>query len=328
MTVDDFRRQVRAGKILPAYAFLGSQDLLKAEAVEELVRAAGRGSVRTFSGSSVDAGAIIEARQNLSLLDPVAVIVVRQAGKFKSEAAEVAASLVSVKDGPPIVFWDENVDRRIALYKQIADAKGEIEFTAPRDAALRAWVRGEAQRLGHKTDGAAVEALIELIGDDLLRLRSTLERVSVGVGKGEPIDADAVMLHVASSRSHAIFELQDALYEKQGVESVRLYRRLLDEGEEVPGLVGVVFAAVRRLLLAREGGKEALIRSYEVSPGRAERIAASARRFSIARLRGAIDRLADIDVESKTGVGDARAALEEWLLGLTSPETGATVARR
>jgi len=328
VTLEDFRRNVRAGKILPAYLFLGSQDLLKAEAVEELVRAAGRGSVRSFSGSSVDAGTIIEARQNLSLLDPVAVIVIRQAGKFKSESAEVAASLTAVKEGPPVVFWDENVDRRVALYKQIADAKGEVEFTAPRDAALKAWVRAEAQRLGHKTDGAAVEALVELVGDDLLRLRSTLERVSVGVGQGVAIDADAVTLHVASSRSHAIFELQDALYDKDVALAVRLYRRLLDEGEEVPGLVGVVFAAVRRLLLAREGGAASLVRLYEASPGRAERIATGARRFSIARLRSAIDRLADIDVESKTGVGDARAALEEWLLTLTSPEAGATVARR
>ena len=84
MSPEEFRKQVRAGKILPAYLFLGSQDLLKAEAVDELARAAGRGSVRTFSGGGVDAGTLIEARQNLSLLDPVAVIVVRQAAKLKS----------------------------------------------------------------------------------------------------------------------------------------------------------------------------------------------------------------------------------------------------
>ena len=328
MTPDDFRKQIRAGKLLPAYLFLGTQDLLKSEAVDELARAAGRGSVRTFSGGSVDAGTLIEARQNLSLLDPVAVIVVRQAAKLKSASAELAAALSSVREGPPIVFWDESVDRRVALFKQIADAKGDIEFAAPRDAQLRAWVRSEADRLGHKTDGAAVDALVELVGDDLLRLRSTLERLSIAVGEKAPIDADAITLHVASSRSHAIFELQDAIYAKDAAASVRLYRRLREEGEEVPGLVGVVFAAVRRLLLAREGGAAALVRLYEASPGRADRIAANARKFTVAALRRAVGRLAEIDVESKTGRGDATAALEEWLLALASSDGGQVAARR
>jgi DNA polymerase-3 subunit delta len=323
LSPEDFRKQVRAGKLLPAYLFLGTQDLLKAEAVDELARAAGRGSVRTFSGGSVDAGTLIEARQNLSLLDPVAVIVVRQAAKVKSASAELASALASVKEGPPIVFWDETVDRRVALFKQIADAKGEVEFATPRDAQLKAWVRSEAERLGHRTDGAAVDTLLELVGDDLLRLRSTLERLSIAVGDKAPFDTDAITLHIASSRSHAIFELQDAIYAKDAAASVRLYRRLLDEGEEVPGLVGVVFAAVRRLLLAREGGAASLMRLFEVtSPGRADRIAASARKFGVAALRRAIDRLADIDVESKTGRGDARAALEEWLLALAGSEAG------
>ena len=322
MTLEDFRKQLRAGKILPAYLFVGSQDLLKAEAVEDLVRAVGRGSVRSFSGGSVDAGTIIEARQNLSLLDPVAVIVVRQAAKFRSHTAEVAAALASVKEGPPVVFWDETVDHKVTLYKQIADAKAEFEFVAPRGPALGGWVRDEAQRLGHKIDSAAVGALVDLVGDDLLGLRSALERVSVAVGPKQPIDADAVEIHVASSRSHAIFELQDQIYAKNFVAAVRVYRQLLDEGEEVPGLVGVVFAALRRLLLAREGGASILLRLDFLSPSRAEKIAAQARQFSPATLRRAIDRLADIDVESKTGKGDARAALEEWLLLMTGPETG------
>ncbi len=318
MDLAAFRNELRQKrKLKPAYLFSGDQDLLKGEALEELRRAAGgdRGAVRTFFGSGVDAGAVFEVRQNLSLLAPVAVILVRQASRIPAAAREdLASGLESATEGPPIVFWDEAFDRRIKLFGAVAKAGGEVEFTTPRRGELGTWIRTEAQRLGHSIDSATAEELIDLVGDDLLRIRSTLERVSIGIGAGARIDSDALSEHVASSRLHAIYELQGAVSARQAGRAVHVYRQLLDEGEEVPGLVGALFAEVRRLLLALEAGGEDLARLLEVPAFRAQKIAEAARRFSSRELRGAIDRLADIDVASKTGRGDARAALEGWLI--------------
>lgn len=320
MDLAAFRRELRQkGKIQPAYLFSGEQDLLKAEAVEELRRAVGgaRGAVRSFSGGGADAQAIFEVRQNLSLLDPVAVIVVRQAARLGAAAREqLADDLAAAGAGPPVVFWDETFDRRIRLFGAIAKAGGEVEFTTPKRGELAAWVRAEAQRLGHAIDGPAIEELIDLVGDDLLRLRSTLERVSIGIGAGARIDLEALAEHVASTRLHAIYELQGAVTAREAARAVGVYRRLLDEGEEVPGLVGALFAEIRRLLLAREADGGDLARLLEVPPFRAQKIEEASRRFSSAELRRAIDRLADIDVASKTGRGDAQAALERWLIAL------------
>lgn len=315
-----FRRELRQKeKIQPAYLFSGDQDLLKAEALEELRHAVGgdRGSLRRFFGAAVDAGQIFEVRQNLSLLDPVAVIVVRQAARLGSAAREaLAEDLAKPSSGPPIVFWDEAFDRRIKLFGSVAKAGAEVEFTTPKRGELVSWVRSEAQRLGHAIDPAAIDDLLDLVGDDLLRLRSTIERVSVGIGAGARIDADAVAEHVASSRLHAIYELQGAVTARQAGRAVGVFRQLLDEGEEVPGMVGALFAEIRRLLLARESAGEDLARLLEVPPFRAQKIEEASRRFSSVELRRAIDQLADIDVASKTGRGDAQAALEGWLISV------------
>jgi DNA polymerase III subunit delta len=318
-----FRAALRKKKILPAYLFTGAQDLLKAEALEELRRTAGgeRGTVRSFFGGESEAAQkILEAKQNLSLLDPVAAIVVRLAAKLpRAEAEALAASLSS--DGPPVVFWDQSLDKRQRLYAEIARAGGEVEFEAPRGEALAAWVRRESERLGHRLDPAAAGELIELVGDDLLRLRSTLERLSLAVGKGAAIDEESVTEHVASSRVHAIYELQDALSAKHGAKAVGLFRQLVDEGSETPALVGALVAQIRRLLLAREAPSSASLASLlGVAPHRVRYVVEHSRRFSAARLRRAIEDLADLDVASKTGRGDAVAALEEWLIALCAPE--------
>lgn len=322
------RRQPK--RLLAAYLFSGEQDLLKAEALEELRRAAGgeRGAVRSFFGAGTEAGQILEARQNLSLLDPVAVVAVRQAARLSREDGErLAAALPALGEGPPIVLWDQAFDKRLVLFAAIARDGGEVEFAAPKRGALAAWVRGDAERLGHRIAPDAADELVDLVGGNLLQLRSTLERLSIALGPGAAIDADAVAEHVAASRVHAIYELQGAMSERRAVRAVGLLRRLVDEGEEVPSLVGALFAEIRRLLIAREAPGRDLPRLLEVPPYRVEKIAAAAARFSSAELRRAIDALAAIDVAGKTGRGDAQAALEAWLIALCEPLRAAGAPR-
>jgi DNA polymerase-3 subunit delta len=318
-----FRAALRRKQFLPAYLFAGTQDLLKAEALEELRRAAGgeRGAVRSFFGGESEAAKrILEAKQNLSLLDPVGVIAVRQAAKLPRAEGEALAEGLSLA-GPPIVFWDESFDKRLKLYAEIARGGGEVEFESPRGEALAAWVRQEGERLGHRLAPAAAAALLELVGGDLLRLRSTIERLSIAVGKGAAIDEATVIEHVSSSRMHAIYELQDALSAKQATKAVGLFRRLVDEGSEPPALVGALVAQIRRLLLAREApGAANLAALLGVSPHRVRYVVDHSRRFSAARLRRAIGDLADLDVASKSGRGDTIAALEEWLIAMCAPE--------
>jgi DNA polymerase III subunit delta len=319
---ETFRGELRQRRIRSAYLFVGDQDLLKADALEEIRRAAGgeRGTVRSFFGA-VRARDVLEAQQNLSLLDPVAAIVVRQAAKLaKADAEELAVALDARAGGPTIVFWDEKLDKRIKLFDRIARAGAEIEFAAPRGDGLGAWIRDEARRLGHGIDRGAAGELAELVGGDLLGLRSTLERLSIVVGEGMTISADTVAEHVASSRPHAIYELQDAISARQAARAIGVFRRLLDEGGEPPALVGALVAQVRRLLLAREAAGANLPALLGVPPGRVHHVISASKAFSSARLRRAIEELADIDVASKTGRGDSVAALEEWLVGFCATE--------
>jgi len=330
-----FRNQLRLKKVSSAYLFTGSQDLLKAEALEELRQAVAgdRGTVRTFIAGETSAGAILEAQRNLSLLDPVAVIVIRNAAKLKGECEELAAELPSLPSGPPLVFWDESVDKRGGLFAAIARAGGEVEFEAPKRDKLAGWIQERAVKIGgHRIDRAVAEELAELVGDDLLALQSTLERLSIVVGREQPIGSQQVAEHVVSSRLHAFYELQRALAEKNALGAVALLRQVIDEGGEIPVIVGALVAEVRRLLIAREAPSgvdlSQRLASIGVPPFRVDGIKKNAQRFSTVRLRRAIEELADIDIGAKTGRGEPVAAIEQWLLSVCTEAPAGRHARR
>jgi DNA polymerase-3 subunit delta len=283
-----------------------------------LVEAAGSGSVRRFRGPEARAADVLELQRNLSLLEPVAVICIRQAASLpKGEQESLEAALGSSRGGPPIVFDDVAVDRRGKLFAALVASGACVEFPLPGRAGARAFTEAEARRLGVRLSREAAELLVESLGSDRLALRRALEVVALSAAEGV-VDEGQVAELVPEARPHASYELQEALARRDGARAVGLLRRALEEGQEPPALVGALHAEIRRLLLAREiprgaSDSEAAAR-LGVPVWRAARLRQDARRFDPRELRAAAVRLADLDVAIKTGRSEsAGPLLEEWV---------------
>ena len=323
MDLAAFRAELKQKKIRPAYLFSGEQDLLKEEALGELSRAVAgdRGEIRKLQARETDASEILEAQRNATLFQPVGAVVVRDASKVPDGEAEVLrAALGTLAGGPPRVFWDASLDKRKSLFGEVAKAGGEVEFPTPNRRNARDWVRGEAQRLGHRLAPETAESLVDLVGNDLRTLRTTLEKLSVAVGEGQPVDAEAIRKVVAASRSHALWELQDAISARDGARAVRLLRKALDEGEAPEMLVGALFAEIRRLLLARELSPPIDPRRdgprIGAQPFKVADLVRHSKEFSPSSLRRAVTRLSAIDRGLKTGSVEPAGSLEEWIVGI------------
>ena len=348
MSPEDLARELKQGRIRPAYLFAGERELSKEKALAALA-AAGRGAVRRFIGNETRAVDLLEAQRNLSLLDPVAVIVVRQAARLPKAEAEILADALPLEPeeaesdgtetgggarreappGPPVVFWDVTLDRKTRLFRAVAAAGGGVDFRALNRPETRRWIEAEARSFGHRLGGGVAELLVEAIGTDQMKLRRALEVLSLAVGEGAAVSPADVATHVPAARAHAGWELQDAVSARDGARAVRLLRDALEEGQEPPLLVGALFAEVRRLLVARElppkvDGRGAA-QKLGVPDWKAQKIVANARRFSLSELRRAAHRLADLDVAVKRG-RDAPALLEEWLLDLAGGRGPGTTA--
>ena len=92
-----------------------------------------------------------------------------------------------------------------------------------------------------------------LTGGDTRQIENELEKIDIYLADKRRIDVDLVRALVPLSRAGIIFELSNALGERDLERALRLVRRLLDQGESAIGILLVaVLPTVRNLLLAKD----------------------------------------------------------------------------
>ncbi|HEY1409660.1 MAG TPA: DNA polymerase III subunit delta [Promineifilum sp.] len=203
------------------------------------------------------------------------------------------------------------------------------KFEQPRGGELERWASNRVtQRGGRITPQATrvlagnIEPLLKEDGGDLMLLSNEIEKLVLYKGPAETIDvADVEMLSPYSAEG-SIFELVDALGNRQAARTAELFQQKINEGVE-PFYLFSMFIRQFRLLIQTK----ALLEAGERPPGIAsqlnqrlfvaEKLARQARNYTVPQLEQIYRRLLDIDVQAKTGKTDLLTALHLLVAGLT-----------
>ena len=177
--------------------------------------------------------------------------------------------LAQIKSGLPaghhLIITATAVDGRSALAKLIA-ARG---MAVTHDMEERPWKIEEAARalaaqlfkqLGFQPEPGALEAFADRVGADTGFAVQEAEKLAVYL-KGQPrVPVRAVEEIVSSLRGADAFTLTDRMTERRTAESIRLIRRLLDQGEEPIGLLTMMESRWRQLMLLRDAAERGWLR--------------------------------------------------------------------
>ena len=96
---------------------------------------------------------------------------------------------------------------------------------------------GDAQRLGFKLEPAAARLLVERMGAEPLRLRNELERLALWAGEGGQVTAADLEEMIADTSEAAVWTLSDAVIEGDARTALRVGEQLIEQGENVTGLI-------------------------------------------------------------------------------------------
>lgn len=147
---------------------------------------------------------------------------------------------------------DEELDAQHPLVRAVA-AAGRVVTARPLDRqALQAWVMRAAERLGKRMDPAAAACLVERCQEERVLLRSELEKLACYAGERVAITRDDVLAVVPKSREESIFEILDAVAERDAGRALLLLEEVLGRGEPPLGVLGLLARNVRLACHARD----------------------------------------------------------------------------
>src|SRR5205085_1935401 len=150
-------------------------------------------------------------------------------------------------------------DKRRSFYKAIAK-RAEVQIFDKLDSSRGGWeeeatemVQARAKKRKLQFDDDALELFVLLTGGDTREIDNELEKIDIYLGKERAVPVDLVRELVPLTREGVIFDLSNALAERDLERALDLVRQLLDQGESAIGILLVaIVPTVRNLLLAKD----------------------------------------------------------------------------
>jgi DNA polymerase-3 subunit delta len=326
-TLNDVTKRASQGSLDPVYVLVGTERLLIERAVDAVRKAvdsmgAAGFNIEIFDGKGLEAARAISAAQTLPMMADKRLVLVRRFDAMTpTEQNHLAQYLSDPSDSACLVMTADKLDGRSKLGKAAKKQGCLIDAKPLRGNDLREFIRAEASSRDHNIAPQAIETLLDAVGDDLAAIDDAMERLSLFVGAGQRIDADAVMQCVTRIRVESIWSLVDAIGLKDRRKGVAAAQSLLDDREPPLRLLAMVARQLRIVARMRQALSEGL-RPQEAAkragapPFKAGDLTESARRFTADSLGEAFALIAEADRALKGSKRPPDVVLQDAVLAL------------
>lgn len=250
-------------------------------------------------------------------------------------------------NGVTLLISAVGLDRRRAAYKTLEKVAVVQLFDAPDeskqagDDEIAEFIQRKLRAEGKTIETGAFEAFRELVAPDLREIANELEKLSIYVGSRRGISDGDVRAICCVSRQAVIWELTDALGARRVARAIAALENLLAAGEQPIGVLMMLVAQFRLMLLVKDlmlrklisvrdgsGGNFEFVKAFErlaedqvahfpktkdgslPNAWRLYRCALAARNFSIVELACAMDLLLKTNLQLVSTQLDERLVLE------------------
>lgn len=319
----------------------------------------------SLDGEGAKVSDILAAVGNLPFLSDRRVVLVKRAERVeglgrgdgdassaakKKKAATGASAAARMSDGiaalppttvlilartPESVEVGERVGERclnLNLDKTIDGAGALINCTVdPKNTSLvSAVLEAGAKERGLRLERGAAAYLANRCGTDIAFLLGELEKCALSAGLSSPVTPAIIDDMTRPALGDTIFDLTDALGERNGGKAISTLRELLERGEAPERLMATVVSNLRQLMQARalldagltldaslarriapelaaqlpKEGRDNLVQAFASGSWAVKRLNTSARRFSGPQLRRALELALEADLAMKGIEGD------------------------
>jgi DNA polymerase III subunit delta len=292
-------------------------------------REAGSGALEVFEPGEgrgmPDHEALLAAIPAMSLMESRRYLLADGVERWRDRQLDAVAAAVGELPPDLTLVLISRAKAPAKLSKAVKAANGEIhEFEAPKAREMPRLLVAGAERLGFRLEPAAARLLVDRMGANPVRLQQELARLALWAGEGGAVSAADLAAMIADTSEAAVWSLSDALIERDAAAALRIGERLIDQGENVTGLIYGLASRLRGACAAAgqlaEGVPPKQVESsLKMHPYAAKQLVAKLRDADVDHLRAATEALADLELWCRGGAdyGDSLA----FTLALSSMAT-------
>lgn len=180
-------------------------------------------NLTVFYGKDADWAAVINACRRYPMFAERQVVVLKE-GQQMRDIEKLEAYIENPLTSTIFVvsYKDKKVDGRSRLAKVLKE-KGELLSTKKLyENQLPEWAMEIVRQKGFAITPKALTLLVEHIGNDLSRIASEIDKLSVNIQHRQEINEDDIETYVGISKEYNVFELQNALARKDLATCLRI----------------------------------------------------------------------------------------------------------
>lgn len=290
------------------------KNLLKKEAPDETLRYHADEDDPSYPFSILDSVNLFGLKQAV-VLDRATFLTAKNASLYKPE------ELLPYKNAQqPVILMVEaaKLDGRKKAVKELMEAAKCFECIKFDDQSLQAFLKEEIEKRNLTLAPDAFTWLQKFGGKDAIALENALDKLEL---YSDHITLEDVKVLVPITPEDNVFEMTNALFAKQPVRLLGLYRDFRRQGMEPLAISGLLASQVRFIFQVRammdEGmNQNQIAKKLEASSGRIWNSMKNARRFSAMELLGHLARLSKLDEQLKSALLDKDDLFERYILSM------------
>ena len=311
---------------LPAYLATGDDALKRERVAERLEQRIGKlGDLsfnsEVFDGETARGVDIVAACNTLPFMSDVRLITVKSADKLHKVDVEALVSyLEAPAESAVLALYAQGLAKNTRLYKAVSKLgkSAIIDCSSVSKRDLPSLVGQMAKTHGIALRSDATNLLIDLVGEDTVRIDAELKKLSLASAGGAAITVDDVNRLVGRTTEAKPWEFVDALSERDAETCVLLRGRM--ESTSPYALLAMCITRIRELAMVRgliaRGQLNQITKVVKGPTWKLEKYYPRyARNFTSEELRDALRSARNAERAMKSGA-DPEASCEMWYLSV------------
>lgn len=259
-----------------------------------------------YEGKGINVKEIIDLAETMPFFSERRLILIENSGFFKNANAELAEYIKELPASTCMIFVESEIDKRGKLYKAVKDKGRIVELGRQDEKTLLRWVAGNVKKENKQMTERTIQYFLEKVGTDMENIQKELEKLFCYTLDKESITVEDVEAICTTQVTNQIFEMVNAVADKQQKKALDYYYDLLALKEPPMRILFLLARQFRLLMEVKALDKQGYARKEIASkaglhPFVVGKYQEQAKAFSNQELRRIIEDSVDTEEMIKTG---------------------------